>query len=90
MGQTIHFKVEEVFSGQCVSPLTLLGFPAKSLLFQKGMGIQNKGSSSWQTGAGGEKGVSRADFSGTLGTVEGLLVYSFLRVGHSHRVYRCD
>lgn len=77
MGQTKHFKVKtSVFRVMCTLS-TPLGFLAKSLFFQMGVGVENKGSSSWQTVAMGEKGVSWAVFARALGILKGHLVYSF-------------
>lgn len=66
VGQTKHFKVKtSVFRIMCTLS-TPLGFLAKSLFFQKGLGIENKDSSSWRTVAMGEKGVSGAVLQGHL------------------------
>lgn len=78
VGQTKHFKVKQVFLGLC-APFQLPWVFLLNLCFSKreGVGVENKGSSSWQTVAMGEKGVSGAVFARALGILKGHLVYSF-------------
>lgn len=78
VGQTKHFKVKQVFLGLC-APFQLPWVFLLNRCFSKreGVGVENKGSSSWQTVAIGEKGVSGAVFARALGILKGHLVYSF-------------
>lgn len=73
VGQTKHLKVKQVFLRFICIPSTPLGFPAKSFVFPKGGGVENKRGSSWQTVAIGEKGCPGLffkdtwNYEGTLG-----------------------